>query len=72
MVEQALGFWAALEAGLERVWQRVGDLWLRVARAVPVVGRVGAFIAEVTRTGDAPLIIVSIGVIMTVVFFRRM
>jgi len=47
MVEQALGFWAALEAGLERIWQRVGDLWLRVARAVPVVGRVGAFIAEV-------------------------
>ena len=47
MVEEALGFWAALEAGVERVWQRLADLWLRVARAVPLVGRVGSFIAEV-------------------------
>ena len=47
MVDQALGLWAALEAGWERIWKRLADLWLQVARAVPVVGRVGAFIAEV-------------------------
>ena len=54
MAEEALGFWAALEAGLERVWQglaalghQVEQVWHRVARTLPVVGRVGAFIAEV-------------------------
>ena len=47
MVEQVLGPWAALKAGWEGAWRIAEDLWHELARAVPVVGRTGAFIAEV-------------------------
>lgn len=40
MVEKVLGHWANLKAALERVW-------LEVARAVPPLGRAGAFTVEV-------------------------
>ncbi len=47
MVEQVLGLWATLEAGWQRVWRLLTDLWQEIARRVPIVGRVGHFIAEV-------------------------
>ena len=47
MAEQVLGPWAALKAGWEGAWRIAEDLWHELARAVPVVGRTGAFIAEV-------------------------
>lgn len=40
MVEKVLGHWANLVANLERIWHEI-------ARAVPPVGRAGAFIVEV-------------------------
>lgn len=42
MVEKVLGHWANLKAALERVW-------FEVARAVPPLGRAGAFTVEVLR-----------------------
>ncbi len=47
MVEKVLGLWAALELGWQRARRLAADAWQEVARTVPVVGRVGHFIAEV-------------------------
>lgn len=47
MVEKVLGLWATLEAGWERVRKAAAELWHEVARAVPPLGRAGAFTAEV-------------------------
>jgi membrane protein len=47
MEEQVAGQWAALKAGWERVWQILVDLWHDLARAVPPLGRAGAFVFEV-------------------------
>lgn len=47
MVEKVLGLWATLETGWQRAWRLAVDLWHEVARAVPVVGRVGNFTFEV-------------------------
>ena len=47
MVEQVPGPWAALRAGWERAWRIPVDLWHELARAVPPLGRAGAFVFEV-------------------------
>lgn len=47
MVEKVMGLWARLESALEQVWQLAVDLWHEVARAVPPLGRAGAFVFEV-------------------------
>jgi membrane protein len=47
VVEQVLGPWAALKAGWERAGRISVDLWHELARAVPPVGRAGAFVFEV-------------------------
>ena len=47
MVEQVLGPWGKLIASLERARQGAASLWHDVARAVPTLGRAGAFTAEV-------------------------
>ncbi len=47
MVEEVLGRWATLKAEWERVWRMARDLWHELARAVPLVGRAGAFVFEV-------------------------
>jgi len=47
VVEKALGHWANLIATLERIWRAVTALWHEVARAVPPLGRAGAFTFEV-------------------------
>ncbi len=47
MVEQVPGPWAALKAGWERAWRIPVDLWHELARAVPPLGRAGAFVFEV-------------------------
>ena len=47
MVEKVLGHWANLVATLERIWRGLGVLWHEVARAVPPLGRAGAFTVEV-------------------------
>lgn len=47
MVEKVLGLWATLRAGRERARQATFDLWHRVARAVPPLGRAGSFVYEV-------------------------
>jgi membrane protein len=47
MAEQVLGLWATLKAGWDGAWRVPVDLWLELARAMPRVGRTGAFIAEV-------------------------
>ena len=47
MVEKVLGHWANLIATPQRLWRVLAALWHRVARAVPLLGRAGAFTAEV-------------------------
>ncbi|GLH68191.1 YihY/virulence factor BrkB family protein [Geothrix edaphica] len=47
MVEKVLGHWANLVATLERICRGLGVLWHEVARAVPPLGRAGAFTVEV-------------------------
>ncbi len=47
MVEQALGLLATLKAGWERAWKLAASLWHELARAVPPLGRAGAFVFEV-------------------------
>ncbi|WP_257311376.1 YihY/virulence factor BrkB family protein [Geothrix fuzhouensis] len=47
MVEKVLGHWANLLATLERLWRVLAILWHRIARAVPLLGRAGAFTVEV-------------------------
>jgi membrane protein len=47
MVEQVLGLWATLKEGWDRAWGMAAGLWHELARAVPVVGRLGAFVVEV-------------------------
>jgi membrane protein len=47
MVEVVMGLWARLVSALEQAWQVVVDLWHEVARAVPPLGRAGAFVFEV-------------------------
>lgn len=47
MVEKVLGLWANLVATLERIGRAGVALWHEVARAVPPLGRAGAFTAEV-------------------------
>ena len=47
MVEKVLGHWTSLMAALERIWRGLAFLWREVARAVPPLGRAGAFAAEV-------------------------
>lgn len=47
MVERVLGLWATLKAGWAALRQAALDLWLEVARAVPPLGRAGAFTVEV-------------------------
>ena len=53
MVEQVQGLWAFLKAGWQRADQRARqaamNLWHQVARAVPPLGRAGAFTFEVLR-----------------------
>jgi len=47
VVEQVLGLWATVIATLERVGRLVSALWHELARAVPPLGRAGAFTVEV-------------------------
>jgi len=47
VVEKVLGHWANMVATLERIWRGLAVLWHEVARAVPPLGRAGAFTAEV-------------------------
>lgn len=47
MVERVLGLWATVRAGWEDLKQLGVDLWYELARAVPPIGRAGAFTAEV-------------------------
>lgn len=47
MVEKVMGLWTRLESALEQAWQLAVDLWHEVARAVPPLGRAGAFVFEV-------------------------
>ncbi|HEY3269676.1 MAG TPA: YihY/virulence factor BrkB family protein [Geothrix sp.] len=47
MVEKVLGHWANLVATLERIWRGLAVLWHEAARAVPPLGRAGAFTVEV-------------------------
>jgi membrane protein len=47
VVEKVLGHWANLIATPQRLWRVLAALWHRVARAVPLLGRAGAFTAEV-------------------------
>ncbi len=47
MVEQVLGLWATVKAGWEALKRLATDLWHEIARAVPPLGRAGAFTAEV-------------------------
>lgn len=47
MVEKVLGHWANLIATLERIWRGLGVIWQEIARAVPPLGRAGAFTVEV-------------------------
>jgi len=47
MADQVLGPWATLQAGWERSWKFALDLWHDLARAVPPLGRAGAFVFEV-------------------------
>ncbi len=47
MVEKVLGLWANLIAVLERIGRVLAVLWHEIARAVPPLGRAGAFTVEV-------------------------
>ena len=47
LYEKFLGHWATLEAAWERALQLAAEGWREIARAVPPLGRAGAFIAEV-------------------------
>ena len=47
MLERLQGHLASLKAGGERVWAKAGEFWQQLARAVPPLGRVGRFVAEV-------------------------
>ncbi|WP_291272412.1 YihY/virulence factor BrkB family protein [Geothrix sp.] len=47
MVEKVLGLWANLIAILERIARVLAVLWHEIARAVPPLGRAGAFTVEV-------------------------
>lgn len=47
MVEKVLGHWASLQAGWQQLRQQGVDLWHELARAVPPLGRAGAFVFEV-------------------------
>jgi membrane protein len=47
VVEKVLGHWANLVATLERIWRGLAVLWHEAARAVPPLGRAGAFTVEV-------------------------
>jgi len=47
VVEKVLGHWANLIATLERIWRGLGVIWHEIARAVPPLGRAGAFTVEV-------------------------
>jgi membrane protein len=47
VVEQVEGHWVAWKGWLERVWLSALDLWHRLARVVPALGRAGSFTAEV-------------------------
>jgi len=47
MVEQDQGLLATLRAGWDRAWRLAADLWHELARAVPPLGRAGAFVFEV-------------------------
>ena len=47
MLERLQGHLASLKAGGERAWAAAGELWQQLARAVPPLGRVGRFVAEV-------------------------
>ncbi|BDU68437.1 UPF0761 membrane protein [Geothrix oryzae] len=47
MVEKVLGLWANLIAILERIGRVLAVLWHEIARAVPPLGRAGAFTVEV-------------------------
>ena len=45
--DQETSLWAAASAAWEGLWQGVLDAWAEVGRAVPPLGRAGAFTAEV-------------------------
>jgi membrane protein len=47
MVARALALWATLKAAWQRTWRVARELWHEVARAVPPLGRAGAFVYEV-------------------------
>lgn len=47
MVERVLGHWVTLKAGWQRIWAALAALWHELARAVPPLGRAGAFTVEV-------------------------
>jgi membrane protein len=47
MVEAVLGHWAALKARWQQSLKAAEGLWNDTARAVPLLGRVGAFVFEV-------------------------
>jgi membrane protein len=47
VVEKVLGLWANLIAVLERIGRVLAVLWHEIARAVPPLGRAGAFTVEV-------------------------
>ncbi|MCM2249295.1 MAG: YihY/virulence factor BrkB family protein [Geothrix sp.] len=47
MVERVLGHWVTLKAGWARIWAALAALWHEIARAVPPLGRAGAFTVEV-------------------------
>ena len=47
MVETLQGLWAALLAGWHGAWQMASALWHRLARTVPILGRLGSFTFEV-------------------------
>ena len=47
MLESLQARLTSLEAGAERAWAKAGELWQQLARAVPPLGRAGAFVAEV-------------------------
>jgi membrane protein len=47
VVEALLGHVAALKAGWEKLWGAAVEFWHELARTVPLVGRVGAFVFEV-------------------------
>jgi membrane protein len=47
MVEAASSHWAEWVARGERLWRWAERLWAEIARQVPLLGRAGAFVAEV-------------------------